>query len=417
MTPNVIRIEGLGKKYYIGAIRPRYRTIRESIVQRVQAPIKRARRLITGNAAGAADLTESIWALEDVSFTVQPGDVVGVIGRNGAGKSTLLKILSRITEPTTGYAEIRGRVGSLLEVGTGFHPELTGRENIFLNGAILGMRRVEIQEKFDEIVDFAGVARFIETPVKHFSTGMYLRLAFAVAAHLETEILLVDEVLAVGDAAFQKKCLGKMRTVANSGRTVIFVSHNMAAINTLCSSALVLESGKLIARGPTRECVAKYLESTDTADYSVWMRPETKPLGTLGIARVESRVQGDQPNLRLILDIDLMSASCHNPAFMAADILDVSGAAIMQALPRLDGFILDSKRRHRVTMTIDLPPLVPGQYFVTIWVGGHNTETLDKVREVVGFEVVASPTPGRTFPHTADHGYIVPHSEVTYSSG
>ncbi|MEZ4715781.1 MAG: ABC transporter ATP-binding protein [Caldilineaceae bacterium] len=217
MSNIAIRVENLGKEYRIGATQARYRTIRETVMDAARAPFERAGKLLRGEATGAANLDETIWALKDVSFEVKHGEVVGIIGRNGAGKSTLLKILSRITEPTTGYVDLYGRVGSLLEVGTGFHPELTGRENIFLNGAILGMSRNDINRKFDEIVDFAEVERFIDTPVKHYSSGMYLRLAFAVAAHLEPEILLVDEVLAVGDAAFQKKCFRKMGDVAQKG--------------------------------------------------------------------------------------------------------------------------------------------------------------------------------------------------------
>ena len=220
MTDIVIRAEDLSKKYRIGAKQEGYRTLRDTLTGAFVSPFRRARRLLSGQAYGAAELDETIWALKEVSFEVKRGEVVGIIGRNGAGKTTLLKILSRITEPTEGYAEIRGRVGSLLEVGTGFHPELTGRENIYLNGAILGMKKAEIERKFDEIVDFSEIGKFIDTPVKHYSSGMYVRLAFAVAAHLEPEILLVDEVLAVGDATFQKKCMGKMGAGAHEGRTV-----------------------------------------------------------------------------------------------------------------------------------------------------------------------------------------------------
>ena len=226
MSDIAIRVENLGKMYRIGRAQQRHDTLRDLIVD-TAAHIKD-----WGKRGDKSD--ETIWALKDVSFEVRRGEVVGIIGRNGAGKSTLLKILSRITEPTTGRAEIHGRVGSLLEVGTGFHPELTGRENIYLNGAILGMRRFEIERRFDEIVAFSEIERFLDTPVKRYSSGMYVRLAFAVAAHLEPEILLVDEVLAVGDAAFQKKCLGKMGNVAETGRTVLFVSHNMAAVSNLC---------------------------------------------------------------------------------------------------------------------------------------------------------------------------------------
>src|SRR5438046_3463094 len=235
MTQPAIRVQNLSKQYRIGTADRRNRTFREAVNDAAVAPFRRLKSLGNGGAS-----EETIWALKDVSFDVQPGEVVGIIGRNGAGKSTLLKILSRITKPTSGRVEIRGRVASLLEVGTGFHSELTGRENVYLNGAILGMARREIDRKFDEIVAFAEVEKFIDTPVKRYSSGMYLRLAFAVAAHLEPEILVVDEVLAVGDAAFQKKCLGRIGEVAQGGRTVLFVSHNMGAIRSLCTEVIWL---------------------------------------------------------------------------------------------------------------------------------------------------------------------------------
>ncbi len=250
-----IRVEHLSKRYRIGITPTRFRyhnTLGEHLAEWIKSPLRRLRR---------ASPDEYIWALQDVSFDVEEGQVLGIIGRNGAGKSTLLKVLSRVTEPTQGTVTVRGRVGSLLEVGTGFHPELTGRENIYLNGAILGMKRAEIERKFDEIVAFAEVEKFIDTPVKRYSSGMYLRLAFAVAAHLEPEILVVDEVLAVGDAEFQKKCLGKMSDVAQQGRTVLFVSHNMSAILRLTQEAIVLEKGRLVKRAATPEAVDYYLSS------------------------------------------------------------------------------------------------------------------------------------------------------------
>jgi len=253
-----IRVENLGKQYRIGLAPEKYQTLRDSIVNVVTWPIQRIRR---GLAPSGEDHLDTIWALRDVSFNVEQGQILGVIGRNGAGKSTLLKVLSRVTEPTEGEVEIRGRVGSLLEVGTGFHPELTGRENIYLNGAILGMKRTEIDIKFDEIVDFSGVEKFIDTPVKRYSSGMYLRLAFAVAAHLEPEILVVDEVLAVGDAEFQRKCLGKMSDVAQEGRTVLFVSHDMSSILRLTEEAIVLDKGQIVYRAPTVEAVDYYMVS------------------------------------------------------------------------------------------------------------------------------------------------------------
>jgi lipopolysaccharide transport system ATP-binding protein len=261
MRDIAIQVEGLSKQYHIGRQQAKYDTIREAISRSLFSPFRKAGRLVRGQASAAAGLDETIWALRDISFEVEHGEVLGIIGRNGAGKSTLLKILSRITEPTEGYADVYGRIGSLLEVGTGFHPELTGRENIFLNGAVLGMKRVEISHKFDEIVAFAEVEKFVDTPVKHYSSGMYLRLAFAVAAHLEPEILVVDEVLAVGDAAFQKKCMGKMGEVAQQGRTVLFVSHNMEAIQRLCDKCILLDWGQLIEHANTGQVVEKYLSS------------------------------------------------------------------------------------------------------------------------------------------------------------
>ncbi len=249
-----ILVQGIGKRYKIGASQQRADTLRDMITaqaQRIGSSLRGKR--------DRANESDQIWALRDVSFEVKRGQALGIIGRNGAGKSTLLKVLSRVTDPTEGYGEMRGRVGSLLEVGTGFHPELTGRENIFLNGAILGMHKKEIEARFDEIVAFSEVEKFIDTPVKRYSSGMYLRLAFAVAAHLEPEILVVDEVLAVGDADFQRKCLGKMGDVANSGRTVLFVSHNMSAILRLTQDSIVLDKGKVILNAPSSEAVDFYL--------------------------------------------------------------------------------------------------------------------------------------------------------------
>ncbi len=254
----VIRVDGLGKQYRIGTLGMSYRTLRDTVIEVARAPLNLFRKSELEPAERKNGHT-TIWALKDISFEVNRGQVLGIIGRNGAGKSTLLKILSRVTDPTEGFGEIQGRVGSLLEVGTGFHPELTGRENIFLNGAILGMHRTEIARKFDEIVDFSEVGAFIDTPVKRYSSGMYLRLAFAVAAHLEPEILVVDEVLAVGDAEFQRKCLGKMSDVAQQGRTVLFVSHNMSAILRLTQETIVIEKGKMGMRAPTPQAVDYYL--------------------------------------------------------------------------------------------------------------------------------------------------------------
>jgi len=252
MTHAAIHAEHLGKRYTI-AHRVRSRTARDAMAGAASRFYERLR-----SGAKAAKTDDTLWAIDDVSFDVAPGEVVGIIGRNGAGKSTLLKVLSQITEPTTGFVDVTGRIGSLLEVGTGFHEDLSGRENTYLNGAILGMTRAEIDRKFDEIVAFAEIDRFVDTPVKHYSSGMYMRLAFAVAAHLETEILVVDEVLAVGDVHFQKKCLGKMDDIARHGRTVLFISHNMEAIQRLCTRGLLMDRGRLVMSGSVGEVVAQY---------------------------------------------------------------------------------------------------------------------------------------------------------------
>ena len=275
MNP-AIRVEGLSKQYRIGGKRECYNTLRETLVETATLPFRRLSSAARGRSMPST--SETIWALKDISFEIRPGEVVGIIGRNGAGKSTLLKILSRITEPTEGWAAIHGRVGSLLEVGTGFHPELTGRDNIYLNGAILGMKKSEIERKFDEIVAFAEVEKFIDTPVKHYSSGMGVRLAFAVAAHLEPEILLVDEVLAVGDVAFQKKCLGKMGDVAQAGRTVLFVSHNMTAVQVLCGRSILLSAGGIAIDGPSSQVILKYLgQSIQDRATCVWSSRDDAP--------------------------------------------------------------------------------------------------------------------------------------------
>jgi lipopolysaccharide transport system ATP-binding protein len=306
MSNLAIRIENLGKQYRIGGPQAPYKTLRESLSGLATAPWRRIRSI--GRSSGGDN---SFWALRDISFEVQPGEVVGIIGRNGAGKSTLLKILSRITDPTEGYVELRGRVGTLLEVGTGFHPELTGRDNIYLNGAILGMKRSEIERKFDEIVAFAEVERFLDTPVKHYSSGMYLRLAFAVAAHLDPEILIVDEVLAVGDAQFQKKCLGKMEDVARQGRTVLFVSHNMTAMRNLCDEVIWLDNGKIVETGPTSEVIAHYLQTASGhATERIWLDSATAPGNDkvrLRAARIQlaEGMRDDAINVRTPFEIEI----------------------------------------------------------------------------------------------------------------
>lgn len=265
MSEIAIDVVNIGKRYQIGALQKQYDRLGEQVADMLRGPIRRAAGLLRGQEYAAAELEETIWALRNICFKVENGEAVGIIGRNGAGKTTLLKVLSRITEPNEGYADIYGRVGSLLEVGTGFHPELTGRENIFLNGAVLGMSKEEIEQRFDTIVDFAEIGPFIDTPVKHYSSGMFVRLAFSIAAHMEPEILLIDEVLAVGDVAFQKKCLGKMGDVAEEGRTVLFVSHNMGLVQSLCDRGILIEKGKILADGPITEVVDQYLQLLESA--------------------------------------------------------------------------------------------------------------------------------------------------------
>jgi lipopolysaccharide transport system ATP-binding protein len=292
MSNVVIRVENLSKQYKIGAAKYRHDTLRDQITYGLRTLFSR-----DGRRSSVSGLKDTIWALKDVSFEVKQGEIVGIIGRNGAGKSTLLKILSRITEPTTGFAEIHGRLGSLLEVGTGFHSELTGRENIYLNGAILGMRRAEVKRKFDDIVGFAEVERFIDTPVKRYSSGMHIRLAFAVAAHLETEILLADEVLAVGDLEFQKKCLGKMGQIAKQGRTVLFVSHNLGTVLNLCPRVILFNFGQLMHDGPAESTIKNYLAYPSSKNGQAFddNNPERSGDGTIRLvgARILNEVNQD----------------------------------------------------------------------------------------------------------------------------
>lgn len=404
MTDPIISVTNLGKRYTLRHQGRSYKTLRESLATR-------ARQLIAGGQKKGSDEQEEFWALKDVSFDIQRGDVVGIIGRNGAGKSTLLKILSRITEPTSGSIRLRGRIASLLEVGTGFHPELTGRENIFLNGAILGMTKPEILRRFDEIVAFAGVDRFLDTPVKHFSSGMYMRLAFAVAAHLDPEILIVDEVLAVGDSQFQQKCLTRMRSVASEGRTVLFVSHNMAAVTSLCNHGILLQAGQLVFQGAITHVVDQYRTRADSA----WSRPSssTSRRSSLAILALRAKVDDEDRPSELLLDLTLESDGAHQPAFVAFNIIAPNGSIIMHAIPTQQPFIPARRGIHTVKSVIELPPLAPGSYSVTAWTGSHYTETLDAAVEAVSFEALRSPTPGRTIPHAHDHGFIVPNSRIT----
>ena len=361
MSQYAIRAEGLSKEYAIGARQQRYHTLREALVNGLTAPFERFR----GGRRRPAK--EMIWALKDVSFQVDQGEVVGVIGRNGAGKSTLLKVLSRITVPTKGQVAVRGRVVSLLEVGTGFHPELTGRENVFLNGAILGMTRNEVRRKFEEIVDFADVERFIDTPVKHYSSGMYMRLAFAIAAHLETDILLVDEVLAVGDASFQQKCLAKMQDVAGRGRTVLFVSHNMTAVQSLCERVIHIEGGHIVGDGEPKEQIQEYLSS------NLVKRSQNNAIKVGDVLTISNISLSPDPiesksDLRINLLLSASSPVRLSEAALLVDSLEGPRVGIIDL--RHAGFPFAMKSGDSLQMEILLKsiPLVERQYRVSIYI-------------------------------------------------
>jgi lipopolysaccharide transport system ATP-binding protein len=389
-------VEGLGKRYRIGGPKEKYRTLRDTIMAAAKQPITRIRH--PGNVTANV---EDLWALKDLSFEVADGRVLGIIGSNGAGKSTLLKVLSRITEPTQGRAVIRGRVGSLLEVGTGFHPELTGRENIFLNGAILGMTRVEINRRFDEIVAFSEMERFLDTPVKRYSSGMYVRLAFAVAAHFEPEILIVDEVLSVGDAAFQKKCLGRMESVAGEGRTVLFVSHNMQAVRSLCSSAMELADGRVVNTGSANAVVDSYLRTQDsTAASIVW--PAGEGPGDDDARLVAIRVLGEDGGpaqlvkssdaFRIRMEIDVATMS---PALcIGFDLLAADGATVFRSY-QTDLAERDWPQLHlgRNGLECLVPPglLNEGVYRIFPRVSLHCVKWIVHGDAVVSFEVHRDP--------------------------
>jgi len=380
----IIHVEGLSKQYQIGAREAFYETLRESLMK-------------TLSGSRSRKPAEFIWALRDVAFEAAPGDVIGVIGRNGAGKSTLLKILSRITEPTTGRIDLYGRVGSLLEVGTGFHPELTGRENILLNGAILGMRRVEILRKFDEIVAFAEVEKFVDTPVKRYSSGMYLRLAFAVAAFLESEILLVDEVLAVGDASFQKKCLGKMRDVSHSGRTVFFVSHNMAAVEGLCNRCLFIKEGQLVGDGSPHELITRYLAAEAVPENAIRALTQHpgRPGGKSTIMRTVSlRSQSGlaasaiRMGEGLSIRVEFSGAPRFRPNINIC-VKNYFGVPVFTASTRVQKQyqISDVTNAGEIICHLRDLPLLDGTYSIDLFLG-EEYANLDVVYDAISFEVL-----------------------------
>ena len=431
MSEIAIRCEGLSKRYRIGQ-QERYKALRDVIADAAAAPFRRLRSAM-GNGNGSSirnpksEIRNSFWALQDVSFEVKRGEVLGIIGRNGAGKSTLLKILSRITKPTLGHAEIHGRVGSLLEVGTGFHPELTGRENIYLNAAILGMRKTEVERKFDEIVAFAEVEKFIDTPVKRYSSGMYVRLAFSVAAHMETEVLLVDEVLAVGDLAFQRKCLDKMDNVAREGRTILFVSHSMAAIQSLCKIGILLDVGKVVSNGDCNTVIDTYFGSLSG--------DSNKP--TVDLRSHSNRHRGCQPvfhSLRvmsgagetgtrlcvgddLILEFELNPGTAiSNPTLgvgvdnsMGIRIFSVATYFSQCSWPRLDAPMT-------VRCVVPRMTLLPGHYRLNISVGNSYDFHIDAITNAASFTVEPSDYYGNGRLPTSDLGVIVADSRWEFGS-
>jgi lipopolysaccharide transport system ATP-binding protein len=400
MSQLAIRAVDISKEYHIGVERRGRKSMREAIVDVVTEPVRLAVKLLRGQGAGVAESDATYQALRNVSFEIGHGEVVGVIGRNGAGKSTLLKILSRITEPTSGFAEIHGRIGSLLEVGTGFHSELTGRENIYLNGAILGMRKREIDRQFAAIVSFAEIGNFLDTPVKHYSSGMYVRLAFAVAAHLEPEILLVDEVLSVGDVAFQRKCLSKMDQVRRLGRTILFVSHNMATIENLCSRTICLQDGKVAFTGPSEDAVKFYLESMiereqtaegGLADKNRWSNPEHRQHRSLEEVVSYTRIEFKNPEgetipfIRSGAPLVIRLHYCARKAIarpnFGVEISTERGTLVSWVstwlcsveIPVLqcgDGFI---------DLCIDHVNLMPGRYFLSVVLGGTGPIFYDSI--------------------------------------
>lgn len=375
-----VAVRGVCKEYHLSRLAPKPATLAEALLARMRRPFQGEKK-------------ETFFALKNVDFEIQKGDVVGVIGRNGAGKSTLLKILSRITEPTSGEIDLYGRVGSLLEVGTGFHPELSGRENIYLNGAILGMEKAEIRKQFDAIVDFAGVEKFLDTPVKRYSSGMYVRLAFAVAAHLQTEILIIDEVLAVGDAEFQKKCLGKMQQVStDGGRTVIFVSHNMAAIQHLCHKAVVMERGESYGPCTVEEAIRRYSGATGRGEWSSQVNPgeERKPsvrsaqiiqngraTDTIGIARP------------FAVQFQLNDAGLSDEALMAVQITDASGVVIYHSMDCFSAEGRGALRRGHRAMEIPSYGLAAGTYKLSYWLGHPDQGIWDQGCDILAWDVQA----------------------------
>ena len=421
MSDIAIRAEGLSKRYRLGK-RERYRTLRDTLTDALAAPFRRFR-----SREASDEIDETFWALKDVSFEVKHGEVIGIIGRNGAGKSTLLKILSRITEPTEGQAQIHGRIASLLEVGTGFHPELTGRDNIYLNGAILGMKKAEIRRKFDEIVAFAEVEKFIDTPVKHYSSGMYVRLAFAVAAHLEPEILVVDEVLAVGDSAFQKKCIGKMGDVAKMGKTVLLVSHSMASIASLCHSGILLESGRRTFFGPVEQAIDRYLAGIGESDHEIDLaegKDRRSGTGELRIVSAKALDQDARPRKQfsypdtISVEFEVEGLSKFHNFLAVVKVRTTTGITVLH-VPTPPGFYWpgpDSGNGIRIRCTIPQCHLYPGTYIVSIWIGRNAHLEVDWAPDVLSFSIDQGDLASYGFDMGWKHGLYFCDSEWSIAS-
>ena len=430
MSNIAIRVENLGKQYHIGRLKQSDQTMVETALRTMAGPLRRTVKVLRGQHTAAAELEDTFWALRDISFQVAQGEVVGVIGRNGAGKSTLLKLLSRITYPTTGRIEIYGRVGSLLEVGTGFHQELTGRENVYLNGAVLGMTKQEIDRKYDEIVAFSGVEDFIDTPVKHYSSGMSVRLAFAVAAHLEPEILLVDEVLSVGDVEFQNKCLGKMHDIAYAGRTVLVVSHNMVSIRNLCQRTIWIDQGRVVLDGATPQAIDAYLtQSLGTQDHvgEIDLRDWPERYGD-GRARIVSAcllnsdgevttdfVAGHPMTIEYTLE-----SSIDDPLNLTAAIASASTGTNIVHLSHWDtpGIAAENlKGCHRVRVVIPSLPLNQGVFEIFIAVHTAHFVPVDVVQHALRFSVNGSPSGHRPFDTLAEKAGFVTVPSIWEISG
>ncbi len=415
MSHSIIEVNNLSKSYTISHEgRERYTALRDVMAQKAKKIFSFPKSL----SVSGSTTKEEFWALKDVSFTIEQGDRLGIIGRNGAGKSTLLKILSRITEPTSGNIKIKGRVASLLEVGTGFHPELSGRENIFLNGAILGMSRAEIKKHFDAIVDFSGVEKFLDTPVKRYSSGMYVRLAFAVAAHLEPEILIIDEVLAVGDAEFQKKCLGKMEEVSKGeGRTIIFVSHNISAVRTLCNKGMLLTDGLLKTGGEINSVLSAYKTIAEKRVIAFY-KDEYKKNGETGISSASICLKGIQPCILLELELNMEITEEHRDSILVFDIINTDGVCVFQSMVTLKDHLEAEKQYRNIVIEFELFGIVIDFYTFNISLCTKLFHNIVYIKDKLFFDIVDSPIKEKfSFDYKGSgNGFVYPITRVKYKN-